>query len=295
MFYDHHAAGACHHVQINTVNCSVPSICYSTQHPIDTYFLAALRINKSHELGSIDDPLAHVGHETIQTMDHGKPWHKLYPWNFCSRGGICVCDCWSLVPQSCFQKRHHYRHGQEEACWTVRCLGWETKLYKALTKNPDNRPDAEETMTVREYDINELTKLCTRAFMVWWICRLHHTHTHSQDCSQAHPPQGLCLGMLMHIKFKFDEPLLLQAIMLPMQTVSAPIVCVHLWGHPAVGNLKRPFPEPNPLAALMGGDSSNNATPSPSTARAPSTGPQVAVGSRPGSTVTQRKPAPAST
>ncbi len=55
--------------------------------------------------------------------------------------------------------------------------------------------------------------------------------------------------MLMHIKFKFDEPLLLQAIMLPMQTVSAPIVRVHLWGHPAVGNLKRPFPEPNPLAA----------------------------------------------
>lgn len=92
----------------------------------------------------------------------------------------------------------------------------------------------------------------------------------------------------MHLQFKFDEPLLLQAVMLPMQSISAPVVRIHLWRHPAVGPLKRPFPEPNPFAALLGGGDAAASTDAPA-ARAASGGPQVAVGSRASGGVTQRK------
>lgn len=61
--------------------------------------------------------------------------------------------------------------------------------------------------------------------------------------------------------------------------------------HPAVGSLKRPFPEPNPLAALLGGgDAAAASTDAPAARAAPGGGPQVAVGSRASGGVTQRKP-----
>lgn len=98
----------------------------------------------------------------------------------------------------------------------------------------------------------------------------------------------------MHLQFKFDEPLLLQAVMLPMQSISAPVVRIHLWGHPAVGPLKRPFPEPNPLAALLGGGDAAASTEAAPARAASGGGPQVAVGSRASGGVTQRKPRVAS-
>lgn len=84
-----------------------------------------------------------------------------------------------------------------------------------------------ELLTVTEYDLSELKKLFTRTLM------------------------GLFIGGFLHLKFNFDDPLLMQALMIPMQTAGSQLVKIYIGGAAAVGELARPFQEPNPLAALM--------------------------------------------
>jgi hypothetical protein len=46
---------------------------------------------------------------------------------------------------------------------------------------------------------------------------------------------------VMHIYFKYTQPLFMQALMGLKGIYDAKIVAIHLFGKPAVGDLKRPF------------------------------------------------------
>jgi hypothetical protein len=56
----------------------------------------------------------------------------------------------------------------------------------------------------------------------------------------------------LHLYFKFNPPLLIQAIMGIKNLFDSKPVAIHIFGKPAVGDLKRPFKAP---PGLFGGQS----------------------------------------
>ncbi|EMR09273.1 hypothetical protein PNEG_02608 [Pneumocystis murina B123] len=84
--------------------------------------------------------------------------------------------------------------------------------------------------TVREYDTIELKKAIKQSFI------------------------GACMIAVMHLYFKFSQPLLVQSI-LPLKTVlEGKIVQLHLWKKSASGELKRPFKKPQGFFGVSLGD-----------------------------------------
>merc|ERR550514_556820 len=63
--------------------------------------------------------------------------------------------------------------------------------------------------------------------------------------------QQLVMGAViisgMHYKWGYSMPLVMQVIMSPMQLIENPLFKIYVLGSPAVGDLKRPFPAPNPF------------------------------------------------
>lgn len=63
--------------------------------------------------------------------------------------------------------------------------------------------------------------------------------------------QQLCMGFLivggMHYKWGYTMPLVMQVVMTPLQLFENPLLQIHVFGKAAVGDLKRPFPTPNPF------------------------------------------------
>ncbi|KAK0651030.1 inorganic phosphate transporter Pho88 [Cercophora newfieldiana] len=52
---------------------------------------------------------------------------------------------------------------------------------------------------------------------------------------------GVAMMAVMHLYFKYTNPLLIQSI-IPLKTaLETNLVKIHVWGQPAVGDLKRPF------------------------------------------------------
>ncbi|KAF8956181.1 PHO88-related membrane protein [Flammula alnicola] len=73
------------------------------------------------------------------------------------------------------------------------------------------------TTTVRDYDLSETSKLLRSVYM------------------------GIAMMGVMHIYFKFTQPLFIQALMGIKNLYDAKPVAIHILGQPAVGDLKRPF------------------------------------------------------
>ncbi|KTW26599.1 hypothetical protein T552_02608 [Pneumocystis carinii B80] len=84
--------------------------------------------------------------------------------------------------------------------------------------------------TVKEYDTIELKKAIKQSFV------------------------GVCMIAVMHLYFKFSQPLLVQSI-LPLKTVlEGKIVQLHLWKKSASGELKRPFKKQQGFFGVSIGD-----------------------------------------
>ena len=52
---------------------------------------------------------------------------------------------------------------------------------------------------------------------------------------------GIAMMAVMHIYFKFTQPLFIQALMGFKGLYDAKLVAIHILGKPATGDLKRPF------------------------------------------------------
>jgi hypothetical protein len=89
--------------------------------------------------------------------------------------------------------------------------------------------------------------------------KLVTTTVHAYDVSQlktAMRGQLMGVGMMgvMHLYFKYTNPLLIQSIIPLKSLFESNLVKIHVFGTPAVGDLKRPFKQPGGLmAGLQGG------------------------------------------
>ena len=86
--------------------------------------------------------------------------------------------------------------------------------------------------------------------------KLVTTTVHSYDLSQLRSQwktQLMGVGMMavMHIYFKYTNPLLIQSILPLKSAFEGNLVKVHLFGQPAIGDLKRPWKQAGPMG--MGG------------------------------------------
>mmetsp|Transcript_145316 Transcript_145316/g.253606 ORF Transcript_145316/g.253606 Transcript_145316/m.253606 type:complete len:194 (-) Transcript_145316:75-656(-) len=79
------------------------------------------------------------------------------------------------------------------------------------------------TQQLKEYDMSKWKEMVQQIFMGGLIC----------------------FGI--HYQWKYVIPLVMQIVMTPMSTLDNPLSMVYLWGRPAQGNLKRPWPPPNPF------------------------------------------------
>ena len=76
--------------------------------------------------------------------------------------------------------------------------------------------------------------------------KLVTTTVHAYDVTQLKSQlrsQGMGVLMMgvMHIYFKYTNPLLIQSIIPLKGALEANLTKIHIWGQPAVGDLKRPF------------------------------------------------------
>lgn len=68
---------------------------------------------------------------------------------------------------------------------------------------------------------------------------------------------GSAITCFIHYKWEFVPPLILQAVLNPINLFSSPLFMIHVLGKKAEGELKRPFTEENPTAGLFGGLTGN--------------------------------------
>ncbi|KAF9433959.1 hypothetical protein BGZ76_008752 [Entomortierella beljakovae] len=70
---------------------------------------------------------------------------------------------------------------------------------------------------------------------------------------------GLVLMIFLHFQFGVIRPLIVQSILPVKNALQSKWAQVHLFGHAAEGDLKRPWKADNPFAALTGGDAPTEA------------------------------------
>lgn len=93
-------------------------------------------------------------------------------------------------------------------------------------------------MTIQEYDLSKAKEMINGLFM----------------------PLGII--SLMHWKWEYVRPLVMQSIMMPKTIITSQLFQIYILGKPATGKLQRPWVKPaSPFAALMGGGAA--ATPAP--------------------------------
>lgn len=81
---------------------------------------------------------------------------------------------------------------------------------------------------------------------------------------------GLAIMGVMHLKFGYTQPLLIQSIMPLKSLYDNPIVKIHILGKDATGDLKRPFKAaPGLMSALSEAQNAGNDTATPVTAGEP--------------------------
>ncbi|KAF9446983.1 PHO88-related membrane protein [Macrolepiota fuliginosa MF-IS2] len=84
------------------------------------------------------------------------------------------------------------------------------------------------TTTVRDYDLSEVSKLLRSAYF------------------------GIAMMAVMHVYFKFTQPLFVQALMGVKGLYDAKPVAIHILGKPATGDYKRPFATPSLMGPAPG-------------------------------------------
>lgn len=85
--------------------------------------------------------------------------------------------------------------------------------------------------------------------------KLVTTTVHAYDLGQLKnlmrsQGMGVLMMAVMHLYFKYTNPLLIQSIIPLKGALESNLAKIHLWGQPAVGDLKRPFKQP---AGFMSG------------------------------------------
>ena len=70
---------------------------------------------------------------------------------------------------------------------------------------------------------------------------------------------GVAMMGVMHIYFRFTQPLFIQGLMGIKSIYDAPLISIHLFGKPAVDSLQRPFKAPS----MLGGKYSSTSYESP--------------------------------
>ena len=130
-------------------------------------------------------------------------------------------------------------YGVVALCFCVAVFLWhrisnvkaDTTLIEVITPKTLAEPEKKEKMTVTQYDQAQLRKLAGSIIM------------------------PLLIISLMHFKWQFIRPLVLQAIMMPMNLSKSQLVKIHMLGQKAEGDLERPWTPPkSPFAALFDGE-----------------------------------------
>jgi len=88
-------------------------------------------------------------------------------------------------------------------------------------------PGAPVTTTVRDYDLKEVSKN-TPSMLI-----------------------GIAIMAVMHLKFGYTQPLLIQSVMPLKSLYENPIIRIHILGYPATGDLARPFKAPPGLMSAL--------------------------------------------
>ena len=102
---------------------------------------------------------------------------------------------------------------------------------EVVTPKTMAEPEKTEEMTITEYDLQQIKKLVGSILM------------------------PMCIISLMHFKWQFVRPLVLQSVMMPMTMAKSQLFKIHVLGQPAEGDLERPWAPPkSPLAQLISGD-----------------------------------------
>ncbi|CZR53507.1 probable PHO88 (involved in phosphate transport) [Phialocephala subalpina] len=89
--------------------------------------------------------------------------------------------------------------------------------------------------------------------------KLITTTVHAYDVAQMktlYKAQLMGVGMMcvMHLYFKYTNPLIIQSIIPLKSALEGNMVKIHLFGKPAIGDLKRPFKvAPGLMSSLQGG------------------------------------------
>ncbi|KAL7276842.1 phosphate transporter (Pho88) [Rhizina undulata] len=65
---------------------------------------------------------------------------------------------------------------------------------------------------------------------------------------------GVGMMGVMHIYFKYTNPLLIQSIIPVKAAIESKLVQVHIFGKPAIGDLKRPWKQQGFMQGMQGGD-----------------------------------------
>lgn len=92
------------------------------------------------------------------------------------------------------------------------------------------------TTTIRDYDLSETSKSLRGVYM------------------------SIAMMTVMHLYFKFTQPLFIQSLMGLKNLYDAKIVAIHLRGQKAEGDLKRPFQTPGLFGAPAQGPATDNAS-----------------------------------
>lgn len=117
--------------------------------------------------------------------------------------------------------------------WYVSCGHWFPALYEDTRQTQE--PGQLVTTTVRDYDLSETSKLVRRLLCRSWrprscnVCQLRSVY------------MGIAMMGFLHGYMKFTQPLFVQGIMGLKGLYEAVPVKVHLFGHKAEGDLKRPW------------------------------------------------------
>ena len=100
---------------------------------------------------------------------------------------------------------------------------------KVKVKKKTMSGEEEEEMTFMDYDIAELRKVAQQTMF------------------------GAVITLALFWYKGYLQPMVFQALLLPMSTLDHQLFHMYVLGRPATGDLERPWKEENPFAAMMGG------------------------------------------
>jgi len=90
--------------------------------------------------------------------------------------------------------------------------------------------------------LRSLRNIQTGSFLFFHLPTTHSYPNNFPTITQLRSAyMGIAMMSVMHIYFKFTQPLFIQALMGVKNIYDAKPVAIHILGKPAIGDLKRPF------------------------------------------------------